>query len=195
MKNKLHIYRCFKANYKCLTSFILLFPFFMLSQYETQRFELISSFDNIEIRYYPSSMMIKYDGGKDSSSGFGSLFRYISGSNDLNQKISMTTPVHMRKTENKTTMEFVLPAEIKAKTAPIPSNSSLELYESKAQHYAAIKYGGYTNLEKEIRLSEELISKLKLNNIVVNGESRVLVYNSPYRFINRSNEIIIPIIY
>ncbi len=182
-------------RYLPLIVIIFLSPITMFSQYETQKFDSVSSFDGIEIRYYPPSMMIKYDGDKNSNRGFGSLFRYISGSNDLNQKISMTTPVHMQKNNNNSSMEFVLPSNFTPESAPKPSNSSLQLYQSTSQYYAVVKYGGYTNSEKENKFSKELISKLNLNSIKIIGDPKVLVYDSPYKFINRTNEIIIPINY
>ena len=195
MVNRLNNYEYLTMRYIPLIVIIFLSPITMFSQYETQKFDSVSSFDGIEIRYYPPSMMIKYDGDKNSNRGFGSLFRYISGSNDLNQKISMTTPVHMQKNNSNSSMEFVLPSNFTPDSAPKPSNSSLQLYQSTSQHYAVIKYGGYTNSEKENKFSKELISKLNLNSIEIIGDPKVLVYDSPYKFINRTNEIIIPINY
>ena len=171
--------------------FFIIFPFLVYPQYETQEFELISNFDGIEIRYYPPSMMVKHIG----INGFRNLFGYISGKNNLDKKISMTTPVHMLQTKAGSSMEFVLPKKFTPENAPKPNNNKLELYQSKAQYFASIKYGGYTNSEKESKFTNELIFKLKNMGIVVNGKPKVLVYNSPYRFINRTNEILIPIIY
>jgi len=195
MVNRLNNYKYLTMRYLPLIVIIFLSPITMFSQYETQKFDSVSSFDGIEIRYYPPSMMIKYDGDKNSNRGFGSLFRYISGSNDLNQKISMTTPVHMQKNNSNSSMEFVLPSNFTPESAPKPSNSSLQLYQSTSQYYAVVKYGGYTNSEKENKFSKELISKLNLNSIKIIGDPKVLVYDSPYKFINRTNEIIIPINY
>jgi len=170
---------------------LIIYPFLVYPQYETQQFELISDSDGIEIRYYPPSMMIKHNG----NNGFRNLFGYISGKNDLKKKISMTTPVHMTQNKMGSSMEFVLPKKFNSENAPKPNNSKLELYQSKAEYFASIKYGGYSNLEKENIFTRELITKLKNKNILINGEPKVLIYNSPYRFINRTNEILIPIIY
>ena len=170
---------------------LIIYPFLVYPQYETQQFELISDSDGIEIRYYPPSMMVKHNG----NNGFRNLFGYISGKNDLKKKISMTTPVHMTQNKMGSSMEFVLPKKFNSENAPKPNNSKLELYQSKAEYFASIKYGGYSNLEKENIFTRELITKLKNKNILINGEPKVLIYNSPYRFINRTNEILIPIIY
>ena len=172
-----------------LKLFLLIYPFLVYPQYETQQFELISDFDGIEIRYYPPSMMVKHNG----NNGFRNLFGYISGKNDLKKKISMTTPVHITQNNMGSSMEFVLPKKFTPENAPKPNNSKLELYQTKAKYFASIKYGGYTNSEKENKFSKELISKLNLNSIEIIGDPKVLVYDSPYKFINRTNEIIIPI--
>ena len=111
----------------------------MSSQSETQRFDLIKTFEGVEIRYYPPSTMIKYV--SDNNSGFGYLFNYISGKNSLNQKISMTTPVHMQKlSNNKSSMEFVLPSKTNIDTNKKPENKDLELYLSKEKYNGVIKY-------------------------------------------------------
>ena len=178
-----------------LKIFFVIVPFFMFSQYETQEYKLISDYDGIEIRYYSPSMMIKYSGDNNSRGGFGYLFNYISGKNELEQKISMTTPVHMTQNKNGSSMEFVLPKKFTSETAPKPNNTKLELYQSKAEYFASIKYGGYTNSDKENKFTNQLIHKLKNNDISISGEPKVLVYDSPYKFINRTNEILIPIIY
>ncbi len=194
MENKFINELNIKERFKYFSFFIFLIPLFMSSQNETQRFNLIKTFDGIEIRYYPPSTMIKYV--SDNNSGFRYLFNYISGKNSLNQKISMTTPVHIEKlSNNKSSMEFVLPSKIKIDSAPLPFDKGLELYLSEGQYYGVIKYSGYTSFEKEKKFAEELKQKLINNNIKISGSSKVLVYNSPYKFFNRKNEIILPIIY
>ena len=75
----------------------------MAQGYETQSYEVIKTVDEAELRFYPSVMMAK----TSVNSGFSSLFRYISGNNTSQQKISMTTPVHMDRNSKEETMEFV----------------------------------------------------------------------------------------
>jgi hypothetical protein len=57
-----------------------------MSQYETQEYKLISSIDGLEIRYYPSSIIVKCTDDENMNLGFNYLFRYISGANDLKKK-------------------------------------------------------------------------------------------------------------
>ena len=183
-------------NYKYKFFLVLFFtPIISMSQYETQEYELISNLDEIEIRYYPSSIMIKYIDDQNLNRGFKYLFRYISGGNDLNKKIEMTTPVHMERGDKNSSMEFVLPREFSYKNAPKPNDSKVKVYESENLFYAAISYSGYTNYDKERVMIKKIKSKLLEKNIEIIGREKVLVYNSPYKFFNRRNEIIIPINY
>ena len=174
---------------------LMLTPIVCMSQYETQEYKLISSIDEIEIRYYPSSIMAKYIDAENMNRGFNYLFRYISGVNDLNKKISMTTPVHMERGEKESSIEFVLPGEFNYKNVPKPANSKVKVYETKNTYYAAIFYSGYTNSAKEKVMIKKIKSKLLKQNIQIIGKEKILVYNSPYKFFNRRNEIIIPINY
>ena len=72
----------------------------MAQGYETQSYEVIKTVGEAELRFYPSVMMAK----TSVNSGFSSLFRYISGNNTSQQKISMTTPVHMDRNSKEETM-------------------------------------------------------------------------------------------
>ena len=99
------------------TLFFILLSFYSMAQTETQSYEVLKNIDGCEIRFYPPVMMAKYtsDNGR---SGFGKLFKYISGNNDGETKISMTTPVHMEKSESENSMAFVLPKRDLLKKRP-----------------------------------------------------------------------------
>ncbi len=66
--------------------------------YESAEYTVVQSDGKFEVREYPDLMLVatktKIDAqGRDGS--FMKLFRYISGANQSEQKISMTTPVFM----------------------------------------------------------------------------------------------------
>ena len=90
-------------------------------------------------------------------------------------------------------MAFVLPKKFTDENTPQPNDSSLMVFEDKGGYFAAIKYSGYTNSLKEKEHTEILLKLLKDEKINLEGTPRILVYNSPYKFINRRNEILIPI--
>ncbi len=159
-----------------------------------QPYKIIENIAGSEIRYYPAVMMAKHK-SKNPGKGFGKLFNYISGNNNTETKIAMTTPVHIKKSQAENSMTFVLPKKFNINNAPLPNDNSLEVFEGGKGYFAAIKYSGYTNESKEKVFAEKLKSVLKELDIKVSGEPVILVYNSPYKLINRRNEIIIPVIY
>ena len=166
-----------------------------MAQTEEQAYDIIAIKATYEIRYYPPVMMAEYKSANNSSSGFRSLFRYISGSNETQTKIAMTTPVHMNETENGRSMAFVLPKKFKPESTPLPKESKVKIFQSKGGYYASIRYSGYTNATKEKKYTEELKASLVQENIKITGAAKVFVYNSPYDFFNRRNEISIPIVW
>lgn len=172
--------------------FFLILPLIIMAQTEMQSYSVIQKIGDAEIRFYPPVMMAKYT-DIIQGSGFGKLFGYISGNNSNNTKIAMTTPVHMEKKKGENSMAFVLPKKFTDENTPKPNDSSLMVFEDKGGYFAAIKYSGYTSSLKEKEHTEILLKLLKDEKINLEGTPRILVYNSPYKFINRRNEILIPI--
>lgn len=166
---------------------------FTMAQTETQPYDVIKTVGSLELRFYPPVMMAKVSGEESRNGGFRYLFNYISGANATNEKIAMTTPVHMENNTRNSSMAFVLPKKFTAANTPQPLDKGVNVYQSEAGHYAAISYSGYTNLRKETAAKEELTATLKTHEIKIIGPPVVLVYNSPYKFYNRRNEVLIPI--
>ncbi|RPG65637.1 MAG: heme-binding protein [Flavobacteriaceae bacterium TMED42] len=171
--------------------------FFMLcstamAQTEIQSYSVIQNIAEAEIRFYPPVMMAKHT-SKREGSGFGKLFGYISGNNTNNTKIAMTTPVHMEKKTGENSMTFVLPRKFTGDNTPQPNDTSLSVFEDKGGYFAAIKYSGYTSTIKEKQHTEILQKLLQKENIISSGSPKILLYDSPYKVINRRNEILIPI--
>ena len=165
-----------------------------MAQTEMQPYKIIESIAEGEIRYYPAVIMAKHK-SINPGAGFGKLFNYISGNNNTETEIAMTTPVHIKKSKAENSMSFVLPKNFNIDNAPLPNDNSLEVFEGGSGFFAAIKYSGYTNDAKEKIFTEKLQKILKDFDIETSGEPVILVYNSPYKLINRRNEIIIPVIY
>ncbi len=175
------------------TLLVLLFSTSLMSQTETQEYQVLQELDGAEIRFYPPVMMAKFTSNGNGGGGFRYLFNYISGGNASQEKIAMTTPVHIETQERSSSMAFVLPKKFTPNNTPQPSGQAIEVYEAAAGHFAAFSYSGYTNFNKEQQATEKLMEVLKNKKIKVTGNPSVLVYNSPYKFYKRRNEIIIPI--
>jgi len=103
--------------------------------------------------------------------------------------------VYMKNNDNSNTMEFVMPSSYKLESISKPNDDSVVLYESKAKHFACVRYGGYSNSSKFESNSKKLIEKLSELNIKTVGDLFYVSYNSPYKVFNRRNEVMIEIEY
>ena len=165
----------------------------MGQRYESQPYEVLQSLGDLEIRFYPPAMMAKTMA--NTGSPFSTLFRYISGANQNNEKIEMTTPVYMYPEGGTSAMEFVLPKKYMQQDVPTPLGNNVEIYESKPGYFAAVRYGGYSNASKEKIHTDQLMGKIQKYNLKAISKPIVLSYDSPYKVMNRRNEILIKISY
>ena len=156
---------------------------------EIQSYQVIKEIDSVEIRFYPSATLVQTSGGNN----FGKLFRYISGSNESKEKIAMTAPVYLN--QDKSEMAFVMPLDVHQKGAPKPISENISLYVTEPRYVAAIRYGGYTNSSKEAIHTKRLMKALELKGIETKGDIEFLGYDSPYKFYNRRNEVMMEIVY
>ena len=168
------------------------------AQTEHQKYTVVQKFPGFEVRYYPPAILATVHMQAKSyrelsSPGFRTLAGYIFGDNAEGKKIAMTAPVHMDISEDGSAMSFVMPSEYDFNDLPRPSNSGIELKESLPEYVAALTFGGYAGDDKIKEESEKLLKYLKDNNINPVGNFRFLGYNSPYKFWNRRNEIIVRI--
>jgi hypothetical protein len=115
-------------------------------------------------------------GADGSNTGFGKLFRYISGNNKIRESIAMTTPVFI--SQEPRTMAFVLLAKSSFEDAPAPLDSSLSLEKIPAGRFAVLRFGGTRSAAKE----SEALALLKTwiaEKGLVSLESPVFGYFDP----------------
>mgnify|MGYP003331157082 CR=1 FL=1 len=151
---------------------------------------------NIEIRQYKESVNASYysDSEGERNNYFKSLASYIFGGNSKNESISMTSPVTMRLHGNKE-MIFRMPDKYSLENLPKANNPDINFFVIPPCTKAAISYSGYSNRKIEAIKITELKKTLLENNISHNDKFEVLVYNSPYKILNRRNEITVNITY
>lgn len=138
------------------------------AHYETAQYEVLEKDGRIEIRQYPDLMLVSVDGETEASGPDGSfmkLFRYISGANATEQKISMTTPVFMEEGQESSPgkMGFVLPQEVAAVGIPEPKASEVKIRKRSGGRFAVIRFAGKldsaTAKDKEAELRKWLAAK------------------------------------
>ena len=165
---------------------------------ETQKYEVLYTKINFEIRFYPEAILatVEMNGTYDNSrnSGFQVLAGYIFGGNEENSQIAMTSPVRMSGNEKLNTMSFVLPSEMEYEKLPEPKDKRILLHKSKPMYTATVQFGGYANEAEIAKHKEKLAEILKQLNIQHNSQFEFLGYNSPFDMINRRNEVQVEII-
>ena len=165
----------------------------MGQRYESQPYEVVQSLDDLEVRFYPPAMMAKTMA--NTGNPFSTLFRYISGANQNNEKIEMTTPVYMYPEGDTSVMEFVLPKKYMQQDVPTPLGTKVKIYESKPGYFAAVRYGGYSNASKVKIHTHRLMGEMQKHKLKAISKPVVLSYDSPYKVMNRRNEILVEISY
>ena len=129
--------------------------------YESAEYKVVESDGKFEVREYPDLMLVatttKIDAqGRDGS--FMKLFRYISGANESDQKISMTTPVFMENdnADSEVQMGFVMPKEVAVEGVPTPTGSDVDVRKRVGGRFAVMRFSGRLNAkmakEKEAKL-------------------------------------------
>ena len=178
-----------------VTIIILLAGFYMMAiaKTETQKYEVLYSKDNFEIRYYPVAILatVNIKGSYDESrnSGFNVLAGYIFCGNKESTKIAMTSPVRMSTGENSNTMSFVLPSEMEFEKLPQPNDKRIFLHQSKSVYTACLRFGGYASDAEILKYTDQLKEVLRRMKIKNTGKFEFLGYNPPFQPINRRNEI------
>ncbi|MDB4466649.1 heme-binding protein [bacterium] len=165
--------------------------------YETAAYQLIDSEGAFELRDYPEIMLVTTDmavasNGNDGS--FGRLFQYISGSNELGQKVKMTTPVFMESNsaESNGTMGFVIPQKVAKSTIPQPTGSRVEIEKRTAGKYAVMRFNGRLNQRTQADSEAKLIDWIEKQGWEREDGTEFAGYDPPWTpKILRRNETLI----
>ena len=161
---------------------------------EVHDYQVLKVIDEVEIRAYDGMIYASYTpkNESDRSSSFRMIANYIFGGNAANEEISMTSPVVMKPYGNHE-MAFIMPDHYSLNSLPKPNNSKIKISKIPSSTKAAIRYSGFSNVKIENKKKEELIAVLNAHNISHENDFEVLVYNSPYKFFNRRNEVVVSV--
>ena len=120
---------------------LIILPYSKVMSNEEAMYEVVIKNEIYEIRKYSDRLAVETAmSGIDSN--FRKLFNYISGRNDTQEKIAMTTPVTQVEKNGNMTMQFYLPSKFNSENAPNPNREDVKLVNIEGGYYAVIKYSG-----------------------------------------------------
>ena len=155
---------------------------------EEAKYEVIEKNEIYEIRKYSDRLAVETS-KEGTDSNFRKLFNYISGRNDDQEKIAMTTPVTQVEKNGNITMQFYLPSKFNLENVPNPSRNDVRIINIEGGYYAVLKYSGRASDGNFIKHKEILEKELKNNNISIVSPPIRATYDSPFTLpMNRRNE-------
>lgn len=180
---------------------------------EEAKYTVVLKADRFELRKYESHILAEttVDGDFEDAGNkaFGRLFKYISGNNQQqqkvamtspvgqapsSQKIEMTSPVGQQKQDGKWIVSFMMPASFTLETIPEPKDSAVSIRQVPARHIAAVRYSGSWSEKAYRRNLAELKEWIEENGLQPVGEPIWARYNPPFMpWFLRRNEILVPV--
>ena len=156
--------------------------------YEEANYQVMKKNGIYEIRKYSDRLVIETEISNQGNS-FRKLFNYISGNNENNEEIKMTTPVTQVEKKGNMTMQFYLPLRFNKENTPVPSNSDIKILNIKEGYYAVIKYSGRASDKNFTKHKSILENELKKDNISILSAPIKATYDGPFTLpMNRRNE-------
>jgi DNA gyrase inhibitor GyrI len=163
------------------------------SAYATAPFKRARTSGKFELRDYPTLTLVETPmTDSDGNSGFGQLFRYITGRNEGAQKIAMTTPVFMSGDEHHPAMAFVMPAGLKTDQVPKPTDKSISVREVPADRFAVLSFSGGRNAKNEAAALAQLKTWMAAEGLSVLSPPVFAYFDPPWTpsFLRR-NEVML----
>ena len=161
--------------------------------YEEANYEIVKKNEIYEVRKYSDRLVIETEISNQGSS-FRKLFNYISGNNEDNEKIKMTTPVTQVEKKGSMTMQFYLPSRFNKDNIPNPSNPDIKILNIKGGYYAVITYSGRTSDKNFIKHKNILEDELKKDDISILSPPVKATYDGPFTLpMRRRNEVMFEI--
>jgi hypothetical protein len=126
---------------------------------------------------------------------FGRLFRYISGRNEVSQKISMTAPVRQGPVDGGDQLvAFVVPSSFTRASVPQPSDPQVAIREEPARRLAVLRYSGRWTERRFREQEQRLLDWIGRRSLKATGPAIYARYNAPFvPWPLRRNEVLIPV--
>jgi DNA gyrase inhibitor GyrI len=164
--------------------------------YESTPYQVVRADGKLEVRDYPGFTVVETpmarDGGGGADGSFNRLFRFITGGNEAQQKISMTTPVFMSESGSNATMAFVMPSKLPGTQVPKPLDGKLTVREIPAGRFAVFRFSGGRNARYEKQSLRRLEAWMKAEGLSAKSPPVYGYFDPPWTpaFLRR-NEVMI----
>lgn len=148
---------------------------------ETIPYKVLHKDGSIEIREYKDILLAstKTNPNNYGESGFNNVFQYISGQNDKNQAISMTSPVVSYQEGESLVTGFYVPSKYDKTSVPKPTGNVF-IDTIKPSLYVVVKfYGAWTN-ENYDHHHKKLLDYIKDHQLKPTSQPFIMRYNAPY---------------
>ena len=180
-----------KSNMKTVLSIVALglIITFKAMAYEEANYQVVKTNEFYEIRKYSDRLAVETS-TSNQNSGFRKLFNYISGDNQKNEEIKMTTPVTEIERKGNMTMQFYLPLKYSKNNVPTPSRPDVEIVNIEGGYFAVIRYSGRSSDKNFMKHKDILENELKKDDISILGPPIKATYNGPFTLpMLRRNEV------
>ena len=180
-----------KSNMKTVLSIVALglIITFKAMAYEEANYQVVKTNEFYEIRKYSDRLAVETS-TSNQNSGFRKLFNYISGDNQKNEEIKMTTPVTEIERKGNMIMQFYLPLKYSKNNVPIPSRPDVEIVNIEGGYFAVIRYSGRSSDKNFLKHKDILENELKKDDISILGPPIKATYNGPFTLpMLRRNEV------
>ena len=188
-----------------LVIIIMLFSTPAWAEYEQPIYKVILEQDKFSIRDYSEVIVVETEvvasRRNATSEAFRKLFRYISGNNEANLEISMTSPVAQTLTNQdgeigeNWAVRFFLPRSLSEENIPKPSETGVAVMKLKAQKYGSVSFKGTQNDKKVSENLAKLEAFIAENDYEVSGPPVYAFYDPPFiPWFLRDNEILLPVV-
>ena len=120
------------------------------SGYESAPYSVALKDGDYEVRDYPELTIVETSmagANAGENSGFRKLFGYITGKNQNQESIAMTTPVFI--SDDRRKMAFVLPAKSSSGQISAPLDPSLSIKKIPAGRFAVLRFSGGRSSTRE----------------------------------------------
>lgn len=151
--------------------------------YESPEYKVIRKSGPFEIRDYPaltlaSTPMQSAQAPADDS--FMRLFRYISGANQRETRIAMTTPVLIDVTESNRQMSFVMPKKVAEAGTPNAKRDDIKVETRGAGRFAVYRFRGGWDSARTEEARKQLAKWLAAEDLSSISAPQLANYDPPF---------------